>query len=375
MACLDKPKFGGKGVRKARCMHKPKVQQRPGGRKGEGGAAKRPPSSEDAAARPKPPKAARKEPPRPPPSQAEEEANSIEKVLDARPRRSAAAAASVAAGPSSPRSILRAATAGGGAGGGGSGRRGEEEYLCKVRGLAHVHARWMVPADIRADGRLSLRALQHFLSRRDAGAESGFSETWTAVERVLAAREPGAEPIPPPAPGSAAAFASASTGPVETAGSAAAPTDTATAAAAAAATAAPTMLYLVKWEGLGYDGCTWERPETAGAAAIAAFEARKALLAAPATAPAAGDSEAGLRASLPPLGSGESARRLRDYQEEGLRWMRVNHAQGRSVLLGDEMGLGKTAQAVSMLRALSELHGEPPHASSSRRRRAPRMQL
>lgn len=40
----------------------------------------------------------------------------------------------------------------------------------------------------------------------------------------------------------------------------------------------------------------------------------------------------------------KDGRELRDYQLEGVKWLRCNYAQGRSVILGDEMGLGKTAQ-------------------------------
>ena len=73
---------------------------------------------------------------------------------------------------------------------------------------------------------------------------------------------------------------------------------------------------------------------------------------------------------VPPRSLDESL--LLPFQREGVA---RGAAFGGRVLLADEMGLGKTVQALTMLRALSELHGEPPHASSSRRRRAPRMQL
>ena len=48
---------------------------------------------------------------------------------------------------------------------------------------------------------------------------------------------------------------------------------------------------------------------------------------------------------------------LREYQRDGVRWLRYNYAQGRSAVLGDEMGLGKTAQSVSMLQSLRSLEG------------------
>ena len=43
---------------------------------------------------------------------------------------------------------------------------------------------------------------------------------------------------------------------------------------------ADTTIYLVKWRGLHYDGCTWEYARIAGAEAIEAFEKREATLAA-----------------------------------------------------------------------------------------------
>ena len=42
---------------------------------------------------------------------------------------------------------------------------------------------------------------------------------------------------------------------------------------------------------------------------------------------------------------------LRDYQRDGVRWLRYNYAQRRSVILGDEMGLGKTLQARMQIAA------------------------
>ena len=57
----------------------------------------------------------------------------------------------------------------------------------------------------------------------------------------------------------------------------------------------------------------------------------------------------------PPIAGG---RALREYQRDGVRWLRYNYAQHRSAILGDEMGLGKTAQAATMLHCLHTMHGE-----------------
>ena len=65
------------------------------------------------------------------------ELNSIEKILDARP-----------------------ATAE------GSRAGEEEEYLCKLKGHAHLHARWLTRAAILEDGRLSLQRLRTFERKR-----------------------------------------------------------------------------------------------------------------------------------------------------------------------------------------------------------------
>ncbi len=44
---------------------------------------------------------------------------------------------------------------------------------------------------------------------------------------------------------------------------------------------------------------------------------------------------------------------LRDYQVEGILWLRSNYVNGRSSILADEMGLGKTIQIVAFLDILS----------------------
>ena len=58
-----------------------------------------------------------------------------------------------------------------------------------------------------------------------------------------------------------------------------------------------------------------------------------------------------------PEGLFPTERTLRDYQVEGLRWLRYNFTKGRGAILGDEMGLGKTAQSVTLLQCLRSLHG------------------
>jgi len=45
---------------------------------------------------------------------------------------------------------------------------------------------------------------------------------------------------------------------------------------------------------------------------------------------------------------------LRDYQLDGLNWMRRQYHNGCPMILGDEMGLGKTLQTISLLAHLKE---------------------
>ena len=109
--------------------------------------------------------------------------------------------------------------------------------------------------------------------------------------------------------------------------------------------------YLVKWRGLGYEGCTWEYARVAGADAIAAYEERQKVLANK----AASDAEPPTPEVDVPM-SFKDGRTLRDYQRAGVQWMRWNYVRGRSVILGDEMGLGKTAQSATLLHCLHTFH-------------------
>jgi chromodomain-helicase-DNA-binding protein 7 len=42
----------------------------------------------------------------------------------------------------------------------------------------------------------------------------------------------------------------------------------------------------------------------------------------------------------------KDGKKLKDYQEEGFRWLAFSYYQNRNTILADEMGLGKTIQAV-----------------------------
>jgi superfamily II DNA or RNA helicase len=63
-----------------------------------------------------------------------------------------------------------------------------------------------------------------------------------------------------------------------------------------------------------------------------------------------------------PLGDDTLERTLRDYQKQGVYWLRFLEASGFSGLLADEMGLGKTLQTLvwlSLERAAADARGKP----------------
>ncbi|KAG7197970.1 hypothetical protein KM043_016202 [Ampulex compressa] len=52
---------------------------------------------------------------------------------------------------------------------------------------------------------------------------------------------------------------------------------------------------------------------------------------------------------------------LRDYQLEGLQWLKVLYENGINGILADEMGLGKTVQVIALLCHLFEKHQDGPY--------------
>ena len=63
----------------------------------------------------------------------------------------------------------------------------EEQFLCKLKGVAHVHAQWLTAAQIATDGRLSATRLQNFERKRAQGAQLEPYATYMEVDRVIAA--------------------------------------------------------------------------------------------------------------------------------------------------------------------------------------------
>eukprot|EP01116_Phalansterium_solitarium_P021321 TRINITY_DN6585_c0_g1_i1.p1 TRINITY_DN6585_c0_g1~~TRINITY_DN6585_c0_g1_i1.p1 ORF type:complete len:1492 (-),score=458.16 TRINITY_DN6585_c0_g1_i1:1721-6196(-) len=117
--------------------------------------------------------------------------------------------------------------------------------------------------------------------------------------------------------------------------------------------------YMVKWKGQSYDACTWERTalllEKCDGAAdhIARYKninSEKAFQKAkrkPPTIDASTFDAAALKLPTFP-----EDRALKNYQEEGFRWLVHNYVNNRNGILADEMGLGKTVQALALLQHL-----------------------
>ena len=129
---------------------------------------------------------------------------------------------------------------------------------------------------------------------------------------------------------------------------------------------------LVKWSGLGYDDCTWERTEDIGDdVAVASYHAhlskrrlKRQLLEQfksgqygrfrrPASRQRRNRDTGKYvcqKYDASPLYRG--GRQLRDYQREGLNWLINSWFYRRSCVLADEMGLGKTIQSVAFYHHL-----------------------
>eukprot|EP01117_Protostelium_nocturnum_P017066 TRINITY_DN687_c0_g4_i1.p1 TRINITY_DN687_c0_g4~~TRINITY_DN687_c0_g4_i1.p1 ORF type:complete len:1707 (+),score=771.90 TRINITY_DN687_c0_g4_i1:229-5349(+) len=118
---------------------------------------------------------------------------------------------------------------------------------------------------------------------------------------------------------------------------------------------------LIKWKSLSYDDSTWEYRTTLKAR-VNNFDAKweqylkinskqaKARAQVQSTRPDPKDYDKD-DIQIPEF-KGENA--LKDYQEEGFKWLVHCWFTRRSTILADEMGLGKTIQAISILQYLFE---------------------
>ena len=87
------------------------------------------------------------------------------------------------------------------------------EFLIKKRGYSYFRSVWLTAEQIEADGRLSERALQRFVRKLEDGPIDRSYKSFLVAERVIAQRR-----------------------------------------------ASDAEEYLVKWNGLGYNECSWESP-------------------------------------------------------------------------------------------------------------------
>ncbi|KAI9825498.1 MAG: hypothetical protein M1826_006994 [Phylliscum demangeonii] len=109
--------------------------------------------------------------------------------------------------------------------------------------------------------------------------------------------------------------------------------------------------YLVKWRGLFYDGCTWEKASLVIELAqpeIDRYLERSSRV------PVSNRAESSLatRSKHIPIREQPSHIKhgqLRDFQVTGLNFLAYNWCKGSNVILADEMGLGKTVQTVAFI--------------------------
>ncbi|KAG0298177.1 hypothetical protein BGZ96_001722 [Linnemannia gamsii] len=120
----------------------------------------------------------------------------------------------------------------------------------------------------------------------------------------------------------------------------------------------------VKWKSLDYDQSTWDDPDEPDSPHFASFKAAfKDWVAAqkiqiPSRAKKGRSGVQPRPANQPPFAELKeqpayvSGGTLKDYQMDGLNWLRYNHSKGVNSILADEMGLGKTIQMVAFVNTL-----------------------
>jgi chromodomain-helicase-DNA-binding protein 7 len=194
-------------------------------------------------------------------------------------------------------------------------------YYVKWTGKSYIHCSWVPRAELLAlsGGHTAIRkfesrsksfALSQSLSLRTlmTYGNNDFNSLWTTVDRVIGYR--------------------ASDG-----------------------------LYLVKWAGQNYDGCTWEEENNiADNAAITKFYSRMDI-SHPTRIPS-GRRNVAIQQFAPyddPLQDTNGVG-LRPYQVQGYNWLRFCWFQHCNSILADEMGLGKTLQVVAALRDIAINH-------------------
>lgn len=133
-----------------------------------------------------------------------------------------------------------------------------------------------------------------------------------------------------------------------------------------------TKSYFIKWGGLEYEHCTWEKVHVtpnsfyltlvkeADLKTMSSFKARLQEYELRSKFKPAGrkvnQDERSYRVMKPPLKFPLHGT-LHDHQLDGLNWLACNWFKKHNCILGDEMGLGKTIQAIALLSFLTAVCG------------------
>lgn len=141
-----------------------------------------------------------------------------------------------------------------------------------------------------------------------------------------------------------------------------------------------TEMYYILWEGFDYDEATWQNvnaPEEFNKRregleeAVEEFKKREGrlqealeiagrVISKPPYLPYGEDETLISEGKMLRLPEFKHGRKLRDYQVDGLNWLRQKWYEGKSAILGDEMGLGKTVQATCMINEIAALGSRGP---------------
>ncbi|XP_072237540.1 chromodomain-helicase-DNA-binding protein 6 isoform X2 [Leuresthes tenuis] len=186
-----------------------------------------------------------------------------------------------------------------------------EEFYVKYRNFSYLHCKWATLEELEKDPRIHQKIkrfrtkqaqMKHLFTEPD---EDLFNPDYVEVDRVLEV---------------------------------AVTTDT--------ETGEEVTHYLVKWCSLSYEEATWELQEDVDPEKIKEFEEIQKL-------------PADLRhTERPPPEKWQKLERsrdyrngnqLREYQLEGMNWLRFNWYNRKNCILADEMGLGKTIQSITFL--------------------------
>ncbi|XP_029007835.1 chromodomain-helicase-DNA-binding protein 6 isoform X2 [Betta splendens] len=186
-----------------------------------------------------------------------------------------------------------------------------EEFFVKYRNFSYLHCKWATLEELEKDPRIHQKIkrfrtkqaqMKHLFTEPD---DDLFNPDYVEVDRVLEV---------------------------------AVTTDT--------ETGEEVTHYLVKWCSLSYEEATWELQEDLDPEKIKEFEQIQKL-------------PADLRHMERPLPEKwqklersrdyRNGNQLREYQLEGMNWLRFNWYNRKNCILADEMGLGKTIQSITFL--------------------------